>query len=87
MISFFTVRDIHSRTVHVQAVISKFCTENNLEYISLFNESVRFFAETEKSMDDYYADGIHPNDKLYLLMYTWISDRLGIGRKIDGATW
>ena len=71
----------------VQAVINKFCTENNLEYISLFNESVRFFAETEKSMDDYYADGIHPNDKLYLLMYTWISDRLGIGRKIDGATW
>lgn len=71
----------------VQAVINKFCTENNLEYISLFNDSMKFFSETGESMDDYYSDGIHPNDKLYLLMYTWISDRFGIGRKIDGATW
>lgn len=71
----------------VQAVVNKFCIENNLEYISLFNDSVRFFSETSESMDDYYSDGVHPNDKLYLLMYTWISERLGIGRKIDGATW
>ena len=28
---------------------------------------------------DYYADGLHPNDKLYNLMFIWMCNMLGIG--------
>lgn len=71
----------------VDNIISKFACDNGIEYISLFKKCLDYIAYTGVSLDSLLADGLHPNDTLYALMYGWICKGLGLAIKVDGATW
>lgn len=78
---------MHFHMNDVDDVICKLASENNREYISLYKKTINYMEETDTSIDDLLADGLHPNDRLYALMFGWVMDGLGLSRKIDGATW
>lgn len=78
---------MHFHMNDVDDVICKLASENNREYISLYKKTIDYMEKTATSIDDLLADGLHPNDRLYKLMFGWVVDGLGLSRKIDGAAW
>ncbi len=77
----------HFHMNDVEEVIEKFAADNHREYISIYKKTMEYMDNTDTDISDLLADGIHPNDKLHLLYYKWVSDGLGLSRKIDSASW
>lgn len=64
--------EAENRLCHIfelNGVLQKVASENNIEYINLYNEVYYYFADKDLDMSAYYADGLHPNDELYKIMY------------------
>lgn len=59
----------------------------NVGYISVYKTFLNYCREHSITVDSLLADGIHPNDTGYQLMFEIVLEALGFGRKRDGATW
>ena len=60
---------------------------NNMEYISNYKNFIQYCKDANITVDSLLADGLHPNDAGYDVMFYLICNALGIGTKRDGATW
>ena len=66
-------------------VIHRVCQERGCQMINLYNEVTDFlYYRNDTYADNYLADGLHPNDKLYELMLYWYIKGLGLGEAYDG---
>ena len=71
----------------VNNISKKVANENNIEFISLYNEIMNYCELTEKNIDSLLKDGLHPKNDLYTLMFKWILKHFDIAYKRDDATW
>ncbi len=77
-------------SVHMEDIdnrINYLATTLNTEYVSLFKLMKQYLKYTDTTLDSILNDGLHPNDNGYKIMFELISNSLGIGTKIDNATW
>lgn len=56
-------------------------------YISIYKSFLNYCRDKDIEIDSLLADGLHPNDAGYKVMFEIILETLGFGRKRDGATW
>lgn len=59
----------------------------NVGYISIYKSFLNYCREHNITIDSLLADGLHPNDTGYQLMFEIVLEALGFGRKRDGANW
>lgn len=59
----------------------------NVGYISIYKAFLNYCRENDIPIDSLLADGLHPNDTGYQLMFEIVLEALGFGRKRDNATW
>ena len=78
-------REFHMEDV--DTAIMTVASDFNMEYISLFKCILEYCDYKNLDFNELLADGLHPNDAGYDVMYRIILKKLGIGLKIDGATW
>ena len=71
----------------VDNVYMKLASDLNVEYISIYKEFIKYCNLKGITIDSLLADGLHPNDTGYKLMYQIICEKLGFGIIRDGATW
>ena len=50
--------------------------------ISIYNAFTKYCMIKNISVDSLLADGLHPNDEGYTLIFNLLLDELGLGRKI-----
>jgi len=77
-------------TFHMEDVdnaIMSIAAANNVEYISLFKLFRDYIDARGISFDTLSADGLHLNDAGYDIMLYLILNALGLGNKVNGATW
>lgn len=67
--------------------IAKVCSKNGMQYINVYQKFLDYCWLTGTTIDSLLADGLHPNDKGYDVMFKIICAELGIVIKRDGATW
>jgi lysophospholipase L1-like esterase len=71
----------------IDNVIMSVAASYNMEYISLYKQIINYCDIHGIAIDSLLADGLHPNDTGYGVMFNLVLDSLGIGRKRSGATW
>ena len=54
----------------------------NFPFISLYSRFIEYCELKDKTIDSLLADGLHPNDEGYEVMFKIILNELGIGRKM-----
>ncbi|RJE88636.1 SGNH/GDSL hydrolase family protein [Paenibacillus sp. 1011MAR3C5] len=59
----------------------------SMDYISLYKILMSYCDQKGITIDSLLGDGLHPNDDGYTLMFNFVCDGLGIGRKRPNATW
>lgn len=77
-------------SVHMEDIdnrINYLATTLNTEYVSLFKLMKQYLKYADTTLDSILNDGLHPNDNGYKIMFELILNSLGIGTKIDNATW
>ena len=80
-----SVRNYHMEDV--DHIISCAASTLNCEYISVYKLFIEYCQTRNITIDSLLADGLHPNDKGYDVMFYLISNALGFGTKRDGANW
>ncbi|WP_273128946.1 SGNH/GDSL hydrolase family protein [Bacillus weihaiensis] len=71
----------------VDTIIMSAAAHYNMEYISLYKLMLNYCELKGITIDSLLKDGIHENDLGYTVVFNFICDALGIGRKRPGATW
>jgi lysophospholipase L1-like esterase len=71
----------------VDTIIMSAAAHYNMEYISLYKKMLNYCEMKDVTIDSFLDDGLHPNDEGYLVMFNFVCDALGIGRKRADATW
>lgn len=71
----------------VDTIIMSAAAHYNMEYISLYKKMLNYCEMKDVTIDSFLDDGLHPNDAGYLVMFNFVCDGLGIGRKRADATW
>ena len=71
----------------VNHIISRFAEDNNLQYIDFFEPFYDYALARNIEIDELFADGLHPNDDGYYVMYRIFMKSIGLVAKIKGATW
>ncbi|WP_141431897.1 SGNH/GDSL hydrolase family protein [Bacillus sp. 03113] len=71
----------------VDHIVMSVATYFDMEYISLYKNFMNYCDLKDITIDSLLADGLHPNDQGYGIMFNIVTDHLGIGRKRPGATW
>ncbi|MER2047315.1 MAG: SGNH/GDSL hydrolase family protein [Solibacillus sp.] len=77
------VRAFHMEDVH--NYIKKLAEELNLPFISHFQEYYQHIRYRGVTLDSLLADGLHPNDIGYDVMFKKIMQEIGIGLTYDGV--
>ena len=75
---------------HIEDVcntIKKLCIKNNVVFVDTNQIMLDYCEYRDISINTLLADGLHPNDNGYLVMFNVICKSLGITRKVTGATW
>ena len=67
--------------------VAKICANNNMEYVNVYQKFIDYCWYKDIAIDSLLADGLHPNDNGYDVMFKIICGELGIAIKRDGATW
>ena len=81
----FNVRYRHMDDI--ENVISAFSVDNKLEFIDLYEKVYMYCMTKDISINSLLADGLHPNDNGYYLMFRFITHCLGVDAKLENATW
>lgn len=64
-----------------------FARINNIPFINVYDEFIKYCINTGTTIDSYLSDGLHPNDAGYEVMFKIISNKLGFITKRSGADW
>ena len=67
--------------------IAKVCYKNDIEYVNVYQRFLEYCRFTKTPIDNLLADGLHPNDTGYDVIFDIVCGELGIAIKRDGATW
>lgn len=67
----------------INHTIAKVCNSLGVEFINIYQDFLDYCFYTNTSVDSLLADGLHPNNKGYLIMYKIICRNLGIAIKQD----
>lgn len=76
----FKMEDVHNATSYVGY-------KKGVPVIPLFNLFQDYLLYTEKPIGDVIGDDIHPNDAGHDVIFDILLKQLGLGKKVDGATW
>ncbi len=68
----------HFHMSDVAEVYRRMASDNETEYIDLYQKTLDYAESTGTDLNSLFADGLHPNDRLYALMYEWICEALGL---------
>ena len=60
-------RQLHS--FQLNEVVQEIASEYNIEYINMYNLLYYYYWEKDLNFEDYFADGLHPNDSMYKVMF------------------
>ncbi|WP_303800252.1 SGNH/GDSL hydrolase family protein, partial [Ruminococcus flavefaciens] len=71
----------------VDHTVMKLSANINIEYISVYKLFTEYCKYTNTEIDSLLADGLHPNDTGYDVMFYLICNALGFGTKRPDATW
>lgn len=71
----------------VDMIVGAIANKNNLKWISLFKKMKEYLIYSKTDINTILADGLHPNDDGYNIMYYLILESLGFTLPIDGYTW
>lgn len=74
------------RMEDVDIVVNKVASSLGLPYISNYDAFLRYAKETGVSVDSQLADGLHPNDLGYRVMFENICRQIGLPILRDGIT-
>lgn len=77
----------HFHMEDVDMACSKFASENQMEYVSVYKKFIEYCKYTNTTIDSYLSDGLHPNDNGYDVMFYIISNALGFSTERPDATW
>ncbi|WP_422105561.1 SGNH/GDSL hydrolase family protein [Winogradskyella sp.] len=67
--------------------IASVLTEMNLDYINNYQYFLDYCRNKDVTIDSLLADGLHPNDTGYQVMYESIMSSLGLNRLVDGLSY
>jgi lysophospholipase L1-like esterase len=82
--------DNANRMYHMEDVdymIMSVATQKGIEYVSMYKDFLDYCQNTDTDIDSLLADGLHPNDDGYAIMFKLFCNGVGIGTKRPGATW
>ena len=68
-------------------IIKKVAYETNCLFLNMYEEFIDYCWYTNTTIDSLLADGLHPNDNGYEVMFKLFTKMVGLSRKRDGATW
>lgn len=71
----------------VDHIVSCVASSLNCEYISVYKLFMEYCQTRNITIDSLLADGLHPNDTGYDVMFYLICNALGFGTQRDGANW
>ena len=71
----------------VEHAVRYVSNKRRVPFINLFELFTNYCKERGIDMDTLLADGLHPNDAGYDVMFYLITNALGISPKMTGATW
>lgn len=61
------IRKLHS--FQINEVVQEIASDYNMEYINMYNLLYYYYWEKDLDFEDYFADGLHPNDSMYKVMF------------------
>ena len=67
----------------VDALYSKASVECGFAHISMYSAFVKYCEDKGVSIDSLLADGLHPNDNGYDVMFSLILNELNIAKSVD----
>lgn len=67
--------------------IKSMCVKNGIAFVDTNQLMLDYCEYRGIPIDTLLADGLHPNDNGYAVMFKNVCKALGITRKVDGATW
>lgn len=76
---------VHMEDVH--NALRNISCENNIPFISVYNLFIDYCSNKGIKIDTLLADGLHPNNDGYKVMFELISNAMGIALKRPDATW
>ena len=79
-----------NNNLHMEDVanVNKYLADKyKLPFVNIYTEFIDRIEEKGESISGYLADGLHPNDEGYDLMFKIILEKLSIANKREGATW
>ena len=53
----------------INEIIREVATEHYIEYINMYNLLYYYYWEKDLNFEDYFVDGLHPNDSMYKVMF------------------
>ena len=72
----------------IDHVYMQVCEENNIPYISMYQNMLRDIEMLNVSdLDTIFSDGLHPNDEGYYLMYKIIMREFGLAYQMPNSSW
>lgn len=58
-----------TKMFEMQGIVQKVAESFNMEYINLYNLLYYYYWIKDLNFEDYFADGLHPNDSMYKTMF------------------
>lgn len=71
----------------IDMIVGAVARKNEVPWISVYKLMREYLQSTSTTLDSLLADGLHPNDAGYAVMYQLITKALGFATPIDGYTW
>lgn len=71
----------------VDMIVGAIAKVNNVAWVSVFKMMKNYLENTGITLDSILADGLHPNDTGYDIMYKLITEGIGFSTPIKGYTW
>lgn len=67
---------VNSKVIEINSKIREFCLEEGLIYLDYYNKVIE--SESDRIQKDLTIEGLHPNDRGYLVMSEVLKEKLGI---------
>lgn len=85
-----SVKNEEQYTNHIEDIcntIKTVCINNNVPFVDTNQIMLDYCEYRNVDINTLLADGLHPNDDGYLILFNAVCKVLGITRKVTGATW
>lgn len=58
-----------TKMFEMNEVVQQVASECNMEYVNMYNLLYYYYWEKDLNFEDYFVDGLHPNDSMYRVMF------------------